>query len=129
MLTLLQIDNNVVVFHFWIIHRKVASSSLSWIVALARIFRLLMKGNFDARVLWPLAKRAQNCIVDPVDQSTTWNFTVLKIWTEQYFFFNSIIVIRPVSTFMVYLGACFTFPPTALATLHSHVGLLGEHHH
>ena len=39
------------------------------------------------------------------------------------------IIFRPGSIFVVYLGACFTFPPTALATLHSHVSLLEEHHH
>ena len=39
------------------IYRKVASSRLSWLVAHLRIFRLLMKGKFDAYVLLPLAKK------------------------------------------------------------------------
>ena len=42
---------------------KVASSRLSWLVAHLRIFRLFMKGKFDANVLWPLAQRVQNWIV------------------------------------------------------------------
>ena len=41
-------------------YRKVASSRLSWIVEHLRIFRLFMKGKFDAYVLYPLAKRVQN---------------------------------------------------------------------
>ena len=39
-------------------YRKVASSRLSWLVAHFHIFRLFMKGKFDAYV--PLAKRVQN---------------------------------------------------------------------
>ena len=54
-------------------YRKVASSSLSRIVAHFQIFRSLMKGKFDAYVLWPLAKKFQNWIVD---RSTALNFTV-----------------------------------------------------
>ena len=46
-------------------YRKVLSSRLSWLVARIRIFRRLMKGKFDAYVLWPLAKKFQNRIVDP----------------------------------------------------------------
>ena len=45
-------------------YRKVASSRLSRLVAHFRIFRLLVKGKFDAYVLWTLAKRVQNWIVD-----------------------------------------------------------------
>ena len=54
-------------------YRKVASSRLSWLVAHPRIFRLFMKGNFDAYVLWPLDKMVQNWIVD---RSTACDFTV-----------------------------------------------------
>ena len=35
-----------------------------------------MKGKFDAYVLWPLAKKFQNWIVD---RSTARNFTVYKV--------------------------------------------------
>ena len=49
-------------------YRKVASSRLSWLVALPRIFRRLMKGKFDA-----LAKKLQKWIVD---RSTARDFTV-----------------------------------------------------
>ena len=55
------------------IYRKVANSSLSRLVARFQIFRRLMKGKFDAYVLWPLAKKFQNWIVD---QSTARDFTV-----------------------------------------------------
>ena len=41
-------------------YRKVASSRLSRLVAHLRIFRLFMKGKFDAYVLRPLAKGNQN---------------------------------------------------------------------
>ena len=52
---------------------KGVSSRLSRLVAHLRIFRLFMKGKFNAYVLWPLAKRVQNWIVD---RSTAHNFTV-----------------------------------------------------
>ena len=39
-----------------------------------QIFRRLMKGNFDAYVLWPLTKKFQNWIVD---WSTARDFTVV----------------------------------------------------
>ena len=55
------------------IYRKVANSRLSWLVAHPRIFRLFMKGKINAYVLWPIAKRVQNWIVD---QSTARHFTV-----------------------------------------------------
>ena len=58
------------------IYCKVASSSLSWLVAHFQIFRRLTKGKFDAYVLWPLAKKFQNWIVD---RSTARNFTVACI--------------------------------------------------
>ena len=48
----------------WYIYCKVASRRLSRLVAHLRIFRLLMKGKFDAYVLWPSVKRVQNWIVD-----------------------------------------------------------------
>ena len=57
----------------WSTYRKVLSSRLPWLVAHQRIFRLFMKGNFDAYVLRPLDKMVQNWIVD---RSTACNFTV-----------------------------------------------------
>ena len=59
-------------FHKIIKYRKVASSTLTRLVAHLRIFRLFIKGKFDAYVMWPLAKRVQNWIVD---RSTAWDFT------------------------------------------------------
>ena len=55
------------------IHRKVASRSLFRLVAHFQILRRLMKEKFDAYVLWPLAKKFQNWIVD---WSTARNFMV-----------------------------------------------------
>ena len=52
---------------------NVARSSLSQLVAHFQIFRRLMKGKFDAYVLWPLAKMFQNWIVD---RSSARDFTV-----------------------------------------------------
>ena len=43
------------------------------LVAYFWIFRLFMKGKFDAYVLWPLARRVKNWIVD---RSTNRNFKV-----------------------------------------------------
>jgi hypothetical protein len=40
-------------------YRKVASSRLSWLVAHFHIFRLFMKKNIDAYVLWPSDKMVQ----------------------------------------------------------------------
>jgi hypothetical protein len=56
-------------------YRKVESSSLSRLVAHFQIFRRLMKGKFDAYVLWPLAKKFQNWIVD---RSTARDVTVVQ---------------------------------------------------
>ena len=64
-------------------YRKVASSSLSWLVAHFQIFISLMKGKFDAYVLWPLVKKFQNWIVD---QSTACEFTVFDIWLMPIWF-------------------------------------------
>ena len=61
-----------------IIYRKVKSSRLSQLVAHFQIFRLFLKENF-AYVLWRLDKMVQNWIVD---RSTTCNFTVLRIQSE-----------------------------------------------
>ena len=63
-----------------LIYCKVASSRQSRLVANLRIFRLLMKGKFDAYVLWPLTKRVQNWILD---QSTARDFTVVEIFLEK----------------------------------------------
>ena len=60
----------------WNRYHKVASSSLSRLVAHLRIFRLFIKGKFDTYVLWPLAQRVQNWIVD---RSTARDFTVTVI--------------------------------------------------
>ena len=57
---------------------KVASSRLSRLVAHFHIFRLFMKGNFDAYVLWPLDKMVQNWIVY---RSTARDFTVTVLLT------------------------------------------------
>ena len=57
-------------------YRKVGSSRLSRLVAHFHNFRLFMKGNFDAYVLWPVAKRVQNWIVD---RSTARDFTVIDL--------------------------------------------------
>ena len=56
-----------------VIYRKVANSRLSQLVAHSRIFRLFMKGKFDAYVQWPLAETVQNWIVD---RSNARDFTV-----------------------------------------------------
>ena len=55
-------------------YRKVESRSTSWLVAHSRIFRLFMKGKFDAYLLWPLDKRVQNWIVARLARSTARNF-------------------------------------------------------
>ena len=55
---------------------KVESSRLSRFIAHLRIFRLFMNGKFDAYLLWPLAKRVQNWIVD---WSITNDFTLYNI--------------------------------------------------
>ena len=47
-------DEHIIIF-WCLVYRKVAYPS---------IFRLFMKGKFDAYVLWPLAQRVQNWIVD-----------------------------------------------------------------
>ena len=60
--------------------RKVPKNSLSWLVTPFQIFRRLVKGKFDAYVLWPLAKKFQNWIVD---QSTAREFTVDNVWVKK----------------------------------------------
>ena len=62
-------------------YRKVASSSLSWLVAHFQIFSWLMKEKFHAYVLWPLAKKFQNWIVD---RSTPSNFNPVKHGTGHF---------------------------------------------
>ena len=50
-------------FDIWLwTYRKVSSSRLSWSIALSKIFRRLVKGKFDACVLWPLAKKFWNWV-------------------------------------------------------------------
>ena len=53
----------------------VVSSRLSRLVAHFQIFRLFMKGKFDAYVLWPLSQRVQNWTKD---RSTARDFTDLR---------------------------------------------------
>ena len=72
--------------YFKIAYRKVASNSLSRLVAHFQIFRRLMKGKFDAYVLWPLAKKFQNWIVD---RSTARDFTVYEIMNKNILYINS----------------------------------------
>ena len=57
------------------VYHKVTSSSMSELdlVAHFQIFRRLMKGKFDAYVLWPLTKKFQDLTVD---RSTARDFTV-----------------------------------------------------
>ena len=62
-------------YNFFLFDRKVANSSLSRLVACFQIFRRIMKGKFDTCVLWPMAKKFQNWIVD---RSTACDFTVLQ---------------------------------------------------
>ena len=62
--------------------RKVASSSLSRLVA---HFRWLMKGKFDTYVLWPLATKFQNWIVD---RSTARDFTVRWFLAKKLAFYD-----------------------------------------
>ena len=59
-----------------IAYRKVRNSNLSWLVACFQIFRRFMKGKLYAYVLWPLAKKFQNWIVD---RSTACDFTVMQM--------------------------------------------------
>ena len=73
----------------WKYLRKVARPSMSLSVAHQSIFRLFMKGKFDAYVVWHLVKRVQNWIVDP---STARNFTVLK---------NLSLDIAPIDLFII----------------------------
>ena len=66
--------------------RSLLSLHLAGTLAHPRTFRL-MKGNFDAYLLWPLDKKVKNWIVD---RSTTRDFTVcyeetLKNWSGWYF--------------------------------------------
>jgi hypothetical protein len=58
---------------------KVANSSLSRLVAHFLIFKRLMKGKFNAYVLWPLAKKFRNWIID---RSTARDFTVFLLLTS-----------------------------------------------
>ena len=61
--------------YFYLGDISVHSKIFSQLVARSRIFRLFMKGKFDAYILWPLAKRVQNWIVN---WSTAYNVTVLN---------------------------------------------------
>ena len=80
---------------FWEVivgYRKVASSRLSRLVANQSIFRMFMKGKFDAYVLWPLAQKVQNWIVD---RSTARYFTVCQCIFELTRHNNSLCVSHP----------------------------------
>ena len=56
---------------------KVASRSTSQLVAYTSMFRMFMKGKFDAYLLWNLTKSFQNKIVD---RSTICDFTVCNTY-------------------------------------------------
>ena len=61
-----KISNSLIMelLQLWVLKSKYRQSrSISWLVAHPRIFRLFMKGKFDAYLLWPLAKRFQSFIV------------------------------------------------------------------
>ena len=70
-------------------YHKVASSSLSRLVAHFKIFRRLMKGKSDAYVLWPLAKNF-NWIVD---RSTAHNFTAYA-WSFSEWMITNIFILE-----------------------------------
>ena len=58
-------------------YRKVTSSRRSWLVANPSIFRLFIRGKFDAYVMWSLAQRVRNWIVG---RSTVRDFMVFMSW-------------------------------------------------
>ena len=65
-------------------YRKVASSRLLRLAAHFQIFRRLMKGKFDAYVLWPLVKKFQNWIVDRLLLATLQYFLRWGLQIENY---------------------------------------------
>ena len=74
-------------FEFQVTYRKVKSSRLSRLVAHFHIFRLLMKGNFDAYVLWHLDKMVQNWIVDRyTSRDFKVNYSLQFIMVMGYFY-------------------------------------------
>ena len=83
-------------------YRKVANSSPSRLVARFQTFRRLMKGKFDAYVMWPLAKNSQNWIVD---QSTA------RYFTEIYLIFFGMIKILPTHLCWVWITKIFESCP------------------
>ena len=60
-------------------YRKVANSSLSQLVAHFQIFGRLMKGKYDAYVLWLLAIKFQTWILN---RWTAWDFNIVKITSK-----------------------------------------------
>ena len=77
-LTLPSVRPDEKIFVYNMTYRKVASNSMSRLVAHLMIFIRLMKGKFDAYVVWPLAKKFQNWIVD---RSTARDFTVSIVFS------------------------------------------------
>ena len=61
------------------LYKVTRSSRLSWLVAHPTIFRLFMKGKFDAHVLWLLAQRICNW------RDTACDFTVLTSSKDNIF--------------------------------------------
>ena len=53
------------------VYRKVVSSRLSPLVAHLRIFRLFMKGKFDAYVLWPFGPKVPKLNSSPTVRNLT----------------------------------------------------------
>ena len=86
------------------IYCKVASSRLSRLVAHFRIFRLFLKGKFDAYVLWPLAKRVQNWIVN-----TACNFTVYPFFKAFISFYVKLLSIINLRWSIVLVMDCLSF--------------------
>jgi hypothetical protein len=69
-------------------YHKVASSRQSRLVANPSIFRLFLKGKFDGYIMWSLAQRVQNWIVD---RSTVRDFAVFMNWAFAFPQFSKLI--------------------------------------
>ena len=65
-------QNTIIFFEY----RKVASSNTSRFEAHAGLFKLLMKGIFDAYVLWPFD---QKCVFEFLRRVNTRDFTLIEI--------------------------------------------------
>ena len=69
-------------------YRKVSSNRRSWLVANPSIFRLFIRGKFDAYVMWSLAQRVRNWIVG---RSTVRDFMVFMSWAFAFSQFSKLI--------------------------------------